>query len=579
MRFILPVALLTLSLAQAQVRLAPPAVPIGPGLREALLTGAVTSAATGAPIADARVTVFRADLSFFQETRSDGLGDYDLGAVPPGNYRFGVAARGWAYTEQAVTLSVGPNTASAALLPDDEAGLWEVIGTTLPELLDATDIGFLLPDGRIFYCHDTTDPILFDPLTGAKSFPPSSGSPQGCMNGTLLADGSVLIAGGQTGSDPGDFVNGIPWVKRFTPPDQWQDLPDMMHSPGRWYPGLARLSDGSLLVLGGGQWPDASRTETCERLDLGSLTWSYTDPLENPLEFPPAALLYDGTVLQTWGGEPERYDPAAGQWSPTGNFVFPARGWPGHSDHSLLILTDGRALAVGVNPVQQPAAEMTEYYDPSSGTWTLGTSPDLRRFQCEVVYLPDGQVFVGGGDKGFQGGAEPDVLGIVRRCDLFDPVASTWRRVADTPNHREYHALSLLLPDGRIAVTGGTHIKFQVGPTTGDVDAYLPPYLFRGVRPQLAGLSDATPSRGATVEVDVSPDTRLTSVVLMGMQSTTHWVDGGVPRRLELPVTQVGARASFVLPTDPGVLPLGWYLLFGMVDDIPSVGVTLRIDP
>ncbi len=579
MRFLLPAALLTLSLAQAQVSLAPPAVPIGPGLREALLTGAVTSASTGAPIADARVTVFRSDLSFFQETRSDGLGDYDLGALPPGNYRFGVAARGWAYSEQAVTLSAGPNTADAALLPDDEAGLWEVIGTTLPELLDATDIGFLLPDGRIFYCHDTTDPILFDPLTGAKSFPPSSGSPQGCMNGTLLADGSVLIVGGQAGSDPGDFVNGIPWVKRFTPPDQWQDLPDMMHSPGRWYPGLARLSDGSLLVLGGGQWPDASRTETCERLDLGSLTWSYTDPLENPLEFPPAALLYDGTVLQTWGWEPERYDPAAGQWSPTGIFVFPARGWPGHSDHSLLILTDGRALAVGVNPVQQPAAEMTEYYDPSSGTWTLGTSPDLRRFQCEVVYLPDGQVFVGGGDKGFQGGAEPDVLGIVRRCDLFDPVVSTWRRVADTPNHREYHALSLLLPDGRIAVTGGTRIKFQVGPTTGDVDAYLPPYLFRGVRPQLAGLSDPTPSRGATVEVDVSPDTRLTSVVLMGMQSTTHWVDGGVPRRLELPVTQVGARASFVLPTDPGVLPLGWYLLFGMVDDIPSVGLTLRIDP
>ena len=186
---------------------------------------------------------------------------------------------------------------------------------------------------------------------------------------------------------------------------------------------------------------------------------------------------------------------------------------------------------------------------------------------------------MGGGDKGFQGGAEPDVLGIVRRCDLFDPVTSTWRRVTDTPNYREYHALSLLLPDGRIAVTGGTRIKFQVGPTTGDVDAYLPPYLFRGVRPQLAGLSDPTPIRGATIEVDVSPDTRLTSVVLMGMQSTTHWVDGGVPRRLELPVTQVGARASFVLPTDPGILPLGWYLLFGMVDDIPSVGLTLRIDP
>jgi Galactose oxidase-like, Early set domain/Carboxypeptidase regulatory-like domain len=581
MRLILTTALLALPLpqAQAQVSPAPPVAPIGPGQRDALLTGSVTDAAGGSPIANARVTLFRPDLSFFMEARSDNLGDYDLGAVPPGVYRFGIAARGWAYVEQALTLVSGPNTAGAVLQPESEPGQWDVIGSTLPQLFDASDIGFLLPDGSLFFCHDTTDPVLFDPLTGLKSFPPPSGSEQGCMNGTLLADGSLLLAGGQAGSDPGNFVNGIPWVKRFTPPDQWQDLPDMVHSAGRWYTGLARLADGSVLVMGGGQSPDASRTETCERLDLGTLTWSYTGSLANPLEFPSSVLLYDGTVLQSWGGQPERYDPVSGSWSLTGNFVFPQRGWPGHSDHSLLVLTDGRALAVGVNPVAQPSGQMTETYDPNTGTWTLGTSPDLRRLQAEVVYLPDGQVFVGGGDKGFQGGPEPDVLGIVRRCDLLDPVANTWRRVTDSPNYREYHALSLLLHDGRIAVTGGTRIKFQVGPTTGDVDAYVPPYLFRGVRPQLANLSETTPSRGATVEVDVLPDTRLTSVVLMGMPSTTHWVDGGIPRRLELVVTQASARASFDLPTDPNLLPLGWYLLFGMVDDIPSVALSLRIDP
>jgi hypothetical protein len=71
--------------------------------------------------------------------------------------------------------------------PKSEAGSWSVLGDTPPEDLDATDIGFLLPDGRIFYCHARTDPILFDPRTGHKGFPPASGSEQGCMNGTLLA--------------------------------------------------------------------------------------------------------------------------------------------------------------------------------------------------------------------------------------------------------------------------------------------------------------------------------------------------------------------------------------------------------
>jgi hypothetical protein len=31
------------------------------------------------------------------------------------------------------------------------------------------DSGSLLPDGRILYCHDTLEPVIFDPVTGAKS--------------------------------------------------------------------------------------------------------------------------------------------------------------------------------------------------------------------------------------------------------------------------------------------------------------------------------------------------------------------------------------------------------------------------
>ncbi|MFO0982462.1 MAG: hypothetical protein U1E76_12135 [Planctomycetota bacterium] len=46
---------------------------------------------------------------------------------------------------------------------------------------------------------------------------------------------------------------------------------------------------------------------------------------------------------------------------------------------------------------------------------------------------------------------------------------------------REYHAVTLLVPDGRVLTTGGTRIKFSTA-TSANIEAYRPPYLFRGVR-------------------------------------------------------------------------------------------------
>ena len=427
------------------------------------------------------------------------------------------------------------------------------------------------------YCHDTTDPVLFDPRTGTKVFPVASGSSQGCMNGTLLEDGSVVLAGGQDGEDPGAFRNAVRWVKRFDSVlGTWQRLPDLVHPAGRWYTGLARLADGSLLVMGGGTAPNAERTATCERMDLGTRTWSYTGSLVNPAEFPPSGLLMNGKVLATWW-PPQVYDPSIGQWRATGNFNQPNRGWPGHSDHSLVILENGRGLVLGIRGKQQGNTVMGELYDPATETWSLTTNPDLVRFQSEVVPLPDGRILVAAGETEANPAPVPTVLGIVRWCDLYTPVSNSWRRVADMPSFREYHAVTVLLPDGRVATTGGTRIKFQVGPTTADIEAFRPPYLYRGVRPRITFISNLSPVRGSWLTLGISPLTGITSVVVMGTPSTTHWVDGGIPRRLVLPVTQTAGTLEVRLPTDPNRLPLGYYMLFAMVDDIPSEAVIFRV--
>ncbi|MEO6708396.1 MAG: carboxypeptidase regulatory-like domain-containing protein, partial [Planctomycetota bacterium] len=365
----------------------------------ATVSGLVTHLANGTPAFQARVTLFTPNLSFFRETRTAPDGSYDFTGVARGIYRLGVAAHGLDYIEINAPAVAGPNSFDFALVPESQAGSWQVIGNTLPELFDATDIAILRPtDGFVMFCHDTVDPVLFHPVTGQKVFPQGSGSEQGCMNASLLVDGSILMCGGQNGSSPGNFTNAIPWVKRFKPGNTWQQQGNMLLAVGRWYPGLARLNDGRFLIMGGGTSPNAQRTDTCELYDPATQGWSWTATMNSPLEFPPCGLLYGGKLLRTWGTRPQLYDPMTGTWADTGQLVYSNRQYPGHSDHSLLVLSDGRGLIVGLIRAGQSVAEMTEFYSPVTGAWSAGTSPSLKRMQCEVVYLPDGQVLVQGGD-------------------------------------------------------------------------------------------------------------------------------------------------------------------------------------
>ena len=528
-------------------------------------------------IANARLTVFDATLSFFMEARSGASGNYSIANVPAGTYKIGCAALRFEYIEQSLSVGPGDIQRNFSLAPETHQGAWNIIGDTSPEILDATDIAVLLPSGEIFYCHDTQDPILFDPVTGAKSFPSGSNLESGCMNGSLLPDGTVIFAGGQDGDQPGDFVNAVRWVKRFTPAtDTWQQLADLVHPLGRWYPGMARLADGSFLVMGGGQCCNAARTDTAERFDLSTLTWSYTGSMLNPAEFPPSALLHTGEVLITWS-PPQLYDPTSGQWRLTGNFNQPNRSWPGHSDHSIVVLEDGRVLAIGVLKGPNNNLVMGEIYDPATETWSLTSNPGLVRLQTEVVQLPDGRVFVGGGETEANPPPVPNTLGIVKWTDLYDPATNSWRRMADVNWFREYHAVTLLVPDGRVVTTGGTRIKFQVGPTSNDIEAFSPPYLFRGVRPKITSISTNTPGRGSILSLNIAPATQITSVVLMGIQTTTHWVDGGIPRRLVVPLQQSSSTVTATLPIDPNLIPLGHYMIFAMVDDIPSEAEIIQV--
>ena len=429
------------------------------------------------------------------------------------------------------------------------------------------------------YCHDTITPVIFDPVTSQAFVAGGSDLPQGCMNITLLADGRAIFVGGQPGSDPGSFRDAVRYVKTYNPAlNSWVRHADVLNPTGRWYPGMARLADGSLIAMGGGTRPDAARTATCERLDLATLTWMWTGSMLNASEFSPCALLHTGEVLATWW-PPQLYNPQSGQWRATGGFNQPDRRWPDHSDHSLVVLADGRALALGIWRQGAGPRIMGEVYDPALETWSLTTSPSLPRYQSEVVQLPDGKVLAAAGEAQSDPSPIPNVRNVVKLTDLYDPAANSWRAMAPMNQFREYHAVTLLVPDGRVLTTGGTVIDFGNPPNSTDVEAFSPPYLFRGVRPQISSISSTQLPRGAALSLGIFPATQVTSVVLMGTGATTHWVDAGVPRRIVLPVSQSGSGATASLPLDPNMLPAGHYIAFAMVDDIPSVGRIVQVLP
>lgn len=545
------------------------------GLAQSGFAGTVMSG--GAPVANARMTLFTSNLSRFFETRTAANGTYSFSNVPSGPYALGAAALRYNYQQIVVDTNGGTQTKNFALAQESHQGQWSVVGNTLPEFLDGTDIAVLLADGRIFYCHDTVEPVIFDPVTGIKSFPSGSGLPSGCMNGTLLQNGRVLFVGGQQGDDPGNFRLAVRYVRTYDPlSNTWQRLPDLQLPEGRWYPGLARLADGSSLIMGGGTRPNASRTDTCELFSQQNGLCTFTGSMRNQCEFPPSVLLQSGDVLATWS-PPQIYSPYSGSWRPTGNFMQPNRGWPDHSDHSLVMLSDGRALALGVRAGPNGNSVMGEIFNPATESWSLTSNPGLLRFQTEVVQMPDGRVLSAGGEATNPNPPVANVLGIVKWSELYDPTNNSWRRIAEMAQFREYHAVTLLVPDGRVLTTGGTRIKFQVGPTSSDIESFAPPYLFRGIRPQITSSFAIGYKPGMGLSFSIFPATRLTSVVLIPTGATTHWVDGSISRRIVLSVSQVGTDVRVVLPKTYNAIPAGHYMLFAMVDDIPSTAKIIKV--
>ena len=125
-----------------------------------------------------------------------------------------------------------------------------------------------------------------------------------------------------------------------------------------------------------------------------------------------------------------------GTWTPLAN--------PLNAAGTAILLTNGSVL-VGLN-------DTTTWYKltPDStgsyvnGTWTTVASSHYSRLYAASVVLPDGRVFVAGGEYG----SGPN------NAEIYDPVANTWMVTAPTPLAHITDSTAVLLPNGRVLVFG-----------------------------------------------------------------------------------------------------------------------------
>lgn len=244
----------------------------------------------------------------------------------------------------------------------------------------------------------TTAAALYDPATGKFSPTGSLVRAQGGGSTTLLADGRVLVAGGVAYSNSGGKLAADklaeaelydPATGRFTTTGSMGAV--------RADQAAALLADGDVLIAGG---DDLSRSlATAELYDPSAGTFKPTGSMTEGRSQGKAIRLDDGRVLIYGGFGPsgpsstaQLYDPETGRFTA---IAWPAGGLAPNTA-SVTLLPDGRLLVAGGSDGTSSVAT-AQLFDPTTGTWSPTGSMATPREDHSAVLLADGTVLIAGG--------------------------------------------------------------------------------------------------------------------------------------------------------------------------------------
>ena len=234
---------------------------------------------------------------------------------------------------------------------------------------------------------------------------------------TVLRNGNVLLAGGAERVD--NAWSDVASAEIFEPRTmRWRTtaplrLPRAEH-------GAVLLADGRVLVAGGQL--GIRFLDTAELFDPSSETWSSAARMPETRSAFSLALLLDGRVLLAGGlaaSIPTRtslfYDPRRNAWRPGPDTALE------RLLHASVTLANGDVLLAGGQLV---AAGSAERFDVRSGTFTYAGTLVWPRMIALAGVRPDGRVVVAGGLP--RPAAFLDHFAPMSTTEIYDPTTNHW---------------------------------------------------------------------------------------------------------------------------------------------------------
>jgi hypothetical protein len=432
-----------------------------------------------------------------------------------------------------------------------------------------------------------------------------------CSGHAFLPNGMVGVFGGNLGGNGG---SGAKLSLVFDPwSETWHRNQDM--SVGRWYPGVVEGKDGRLLIMSGQSeigW--GTPTPIVERFPAKSypVPWQKDNvPVNVPVDrfradapfsrdYPHLFSLRDGRIYGLGRMLNEQYV-----------FDLDTESRAKLPDRPNIPCTDARdGNGAGCNPerINGSAVALPNGFQGPDSVLILGGNRDdantyelakgenwvkrepraFGRSNDNTVILPDGKLFTVNGsfhirDYG-NGMYNPNALPKYRHTEAREADGS-WKLGPVQRLPRGYHSNAVLMPDGRILVTGDEAQQIANDPDIkdnmhGSIEMFEPWYMHVGDRPQLNRVPAGALNYDSAFSVQTSTPGSVDRAVLVAPSTVTHSTNSS-QRHLQVKINNRDGNAlSLQTPATSADAPPGWYMLF-LLDErgVPSTAKWVKLEP
>lgn len=410
-----------------------------------------------------------------------------------------------------------------------------------------------------------------------------------CPGISFDGNGQIVVTGGADASVT-SLYNSVT--------GKWIPGPEMKIARG--YQASATLSDGRVFTIGG-SWSGGEFEKNGEIYDPKTKTWTeLTEAPAKPMLTADWQGLFrsdnhawlfgwkKGSIFQAGPSVAMNWYYSAGKGStkPAGKRLV-NKNLDKDAMCGNAVMYDavaGKILTFGGSPNYQDDYATTRAHiitigEPGTNPTVkvAGTGMSYNRIFHNSVVLPDGTVFINGGQQYGIPFADttPQLI-----PELYDPVKNQFIKQQLNSIVRNYHSVSLLLPDGTV-FTGGGGLCGDCDSNHFDAQVFMPNYLYTSngklaTRPTITSVSAKTAKVGATLTVKTGAAVKTASLVRYG--TTTHSVNTD-QRRIPLTLTNTATNTyTFAVPSDSGIALPGYWMLFVMdAAGVPSVASTIKI--